>query len=131
MHAVHVFAQTHVGAPASPTAAPWPPSSTTCSAFMLYLTGATSADPAARSAPRRPVLLGTSYELAARVVREESRKLFVETEIGEAGRPLVAYASALFLEVDIAHVERGGPGACADLDLSLERHRRCVGVAHR
>jgi hypothetical protein len=63
-----------------------------------------------------PVILGTSYELAARVVRDEGRKLSVEADMRETGGPLVALASALFLRVDVAHFEQCRSDAGADLD---------------
>lgn len=116
MHALHVFTQRHVGAPGIAHGGAVATVIDDMFGFLLYLTGAPAVTRQLEVRYDAPVLLGTSYELAARVVRKEGRKLFVESEIGEAGRPLVAYASALFLEVDISHFERGGPGTCADLD---------------
>jgi acyl-coenzyme A thioesterase PaaI-like protein len=116
VHAVHVFTQSHVGAPGIAHGGAVATVIDDMFGFLLYLTGAPAVTRQLEVRYDAPVLLGTSYELAARVVRKEGRKLFVEAEIGEAGRPLVAYASALFLEVDISHFERGGPVTCADLD---------------
>lgn len=84
--------------------------------FLLYLTGTPAVTRQLEVRYDAPVILGTSYELAARVVRDDSRKLFVEAEMAEVGGTVVAAASALFLKVDIAHFDRGAPPAPVDPD---------------
>lgn len=84
--------------------------------FLLYFTGAPAVTRQLEVRYDAPVILGTSYEFAARVVRDEGRKLFVQAEMGESGSPPVASASALFVKVDIAHFERRGHGSCGGLD---------------
>ena len=84
--------------------------------FLLYLTGTPAVTRQLEVRYDAPVILGTSYELAARVVRDDGRKLFVEAEMAEVGGTVVATASALFLKVDIAHFDCGAPPAPVDPD---------------
>lgn len=115
VHAVHVFNESHVGAPGIAHGGAVATVLDDLFGFLLYFTGAPAVTRQLEMRYDAPVMLGTSYELAARVVGDEGRKLFVEAEMRAADGPLVAYASALFLRVDIAHFERGGASARADL----------------
>lgn len=74
-----------------------------------------------------PVILGTTYDLAARVIRTEGRKLFMEAGMEQLGGSRVASAShsndngsefinhhllrwcTHFLSVDVAHFNQGMP----------------------
>jgi acyl-coenzyme A thioesterase PaaI-like protein len=116
VHAVHVFDQKHVGAPGIAHGGAVATVFDDLFGFLLYLTGAPAVTRQLEVRYDAPVLLGTSYELAARVVSDEGRKLFVEARMREAGGPLVASASALFLKVDLAHFERNSLGNWADPD---------------
>ena len=116
MHAEHVFDERHVGAPGIAHGGAVATVLDDLFGFLLYLTGAPAVTRRLEIRYEAPVILGTTYQLAARVVSEEGRKLFVEAEMGEAGRPPVAFASALFLGVDITHFERSGLEIRADLD---------------
>jgi acyl-coenzyme A thioesterase PaaI-like protein len=115
VHAEHVFNQRHVGAPGIAHGGAVATVLDDLFGFLLYLTGAPAVTRQLEVRYDAPVLLGTSYELAARVVSEQGRKLFVEAEMREAGGPQVVAASALFLRVDVAHFEVGR-GVRTELD---------------
>lgn len=51
---------------------------------------------------KAPVRIGSRIEFRGRLVRQEGRKFFIEAEAVDPDRVLLARASALFLEVEIA-----------------------------
>jgi acyl-coenzyme A thioesterase PaaI-like protein len=55
---------------------------------------------------RAPVLLGTTVQISAWLMRREGRKFFVAGELRD-GETLIAEATGLFLEVPAEHYERG------------------------
>ncbi|GAA1149206.1 PaaI family thioesterase [Nocardioides aquiterrae] len=116
VHAVHRFSERHMGAPGIAHGGAVATVLDDLFGFLLYLTGTPAVTRQLEVRYDAPVILGTSYELAARVVRDDGRKLFVEAEMSEVGGTTVATASALFLKVDIAHFDRGAPPAPVDLD---------------
>ena len=75
--------------------------------FLLYLTGPPAVTRQLEVRYDSPVLLGVAYELVARIVGAEGRKLFVEAEMSDTSGGSVAFASALFLRVDGAHFRQG------------------------
>ena len=110
VHAVHVFDERHVGAPGIAHGGAVATVLDDLFGFLLYLTGSPAVTRKLEVRYDSPVILGTTYELAARVVRTEGRKLFVEADMREAEGSLVAFASALFLRVDVTHFDQGRPG---------------------
>ena len=109
VHAVHVFDERHVGAPGIAHGGAVATVLDDLFGFLLYLTGSPAVTRKLEVRYDSPVILGTTYELAARVVRTEGRKLFVEADMSETGGPTVAFASALFLRVDVTHFDQGRP----------------------
>lgn len=124
VHAVHVFDQRHVGAPGIAHGGAVATVLDDLFGFLLYLTGAPAVTRQLEVRYDSPVRLGVAYELVARVVRMEGRKLFVEAEMRDTSGRSVASASALFLRVDAAHFRQGassslppaGPGDDGDTD---------------
>ena len=116
VHAVHRFSERHMGAPGIAHGGAVATVLDDLFGFLLYLTGTPAVTRQLEVRYDAPVILGTAYELAARVVRDDGRKLFVEAEMAEVGGTVVAAASALFLKVDIAHFDRGAPPAPVDPD---------------
>jgi acyl-coenzyme A thioesterase PaaI-like protein len=55
----------------------------------------------------KPVLVGVTYDLVAKVDRREGRKLFVTCEGRDAEGTLVFRGGGLFLVVDLAHFDQG------------------------
>jgi acyl-coenzyme A thioesterase PaaI-like protein len=55
----------------------------------------------------KPVLVGVTYHLVARVDRREGRKLFVSCEGRSDDGTLVFRGGGLFLVVDLAHFDQG------------------------
>lgn len=107
VHATHVFDQRHVGAPGIAHGGAVATVLDDLFGFLLYLTGAPAVTRQLDVRYDSPVLLGTPYELVARMVRTEGRKLFVEAEMRDTSGGSVAFASALFLRVDEAHFRQG------------------------
>jgi acyl-coenzyme A thioesterase PaaI-like protein len=107
VHATHVFDERHGGAPGIAHGGAVATVLDDLFGFLLYLTGSPAVTRKLEVRYDSPVILGTTYELAARVVRTEGRKLFVEADMSETGGPTVAFASALFLRVDVTHFNQG------------------------
>lgn len=57
---------------------------------------------------RRPLLVGHDYVVHSWIERTDGRKLHLAGRIDDTEGVTVAEATALFLEVDIAHFQRGG-----------------------
>lgn len=107
VHATHVFDQRHVGAPGIAHGGAVATVLDDLFGFLLYLTGAPAVTRQLDVRYDSPVLLGATYELVARMVRAEDRKLFLEAEMRDPSGGSVAFASALFLRVDVAHFRQG------------------------
>jgi acyl-coenzyme A thioesterase PaaI-like protein len=58
----------------------------------------------------KPVLVGVTYELVARVDRREGRKLFISCEGRDADGTLVFRGGGLFLVVDLTHFDKATGG---------------------
>jgi acyl-coenzyme A thioesterase PaaI-like protein len=54
----------------------------------------------------KPVLVGVTYDLVARVDRREGRKLFISCEGRDADGTLVFRGGGLFLVVDLSHFDK-------------------------
>jgi acyl-coenzyme A thioesterase PaaI-like protein len=54
----------------------------------------------------KPVLVGATYELAARVDRREGRKLFITCEGRDSEGVLTFRGGGLFLVVDLSHFDK-------------------------
>lgn len=109
VHATHVFDHRHVGAPGIAHGGAVATVMDDLFGFLLYLTGAPAVTRNLEVRYDAPVILGHTYDLAARVVRTEGRKLFVEADMLESGGATAAVASALFLRVDVTHFDQGRP----------------------
>ncbi|EON23475.1 MULTISPECIES: PaaI family thioesterase [Nocardioides] len=107
VHAVHAFDQRHVGAPGIAHGGAVATVLDDLFGFLLYLTGPPAVTRQLEVRYDSPVLLGVAYELVARIVGAEGRKLFVEAEMSDTSGGSVAFASALFLRVDGAHFRQG------------------------
>ena len=55
----------------------------------------------------KPVMVGTTYDLVAKVDRREGRKLFITCEGRDAAGTLVFRGGGLFLVVDLSHFDKG------------------------
>jgi acyl-coenzyme A thioesterase PaaI-like protein len=109
VRATHVFDERHVGAPGIAHGGAVATVLDDLFGFLLYQTGGPAVTRQLEVRYDSPVILGTTYHLAARVLRTEGRKLFVEADLREVGGSLVASASALFLSVDVTHFDQGMP----------------------
>ena len=109
VHATHVFDERHVGAPGIAHGGAVATVFDDLFGFLLYLTGGPAVTRKLEVLYDSPVILGTTYDLAARVTRTEGRKLFMEADMKQLGGSRVASASALFLSVDVTHFNQGLP----------------------
>ncbi len=101
--AAHVFDERHVGAPGFAHGGAVATVLDDLFGFLLYRTGQPAVTRSLTVDYLSPVFLGVSYELAGRIVEMEGRRLFVEAEVTDTKKGLVARARALFVVVDVAH----------------------------
>ncbi|SDP18184.1 Acyl-coenzyme A thioesterase PaaI, contains HGG motif [Pedococcus dokdonensis] len=109
VHATHIFDERHVGAPGIAHGGAVATVLDDLFGYLLYLTGGPAVTRQLEVLYASPVILGTTYRLAARVLRAEGRKLYVEADMRDVEGSLVASAAALFLSVDVTHFDQGMP----------------------
>lgn len=80
-----------------------------CLGFLLYVVGAPGVTAHLSIDYRRPVLIGTSYTLRARVDGRDGRKIHASIEMRDPAGELAAEGTALFVTVSIAHFTRDLP----------------------
>lgn len=101
--AAHVFDERHVGAPGIAHGGAVATVLDDLFGFLLYRTGQPAVTRSLTVEYLSPVHLGVSYELAAKIVDMEGRRLFVEAEVTDPKERVVARATAIFVVVDVAH----------------------------
>ena len=77
--------------------------------FVLYLIAEPAVTRTLEVGYRRPVQLGTTYRIRARLVHREGRKLHMSAEGTDPDGSLSFDANAVFVVVDLAHFTRYGP----------------------
>lgn len=103
VQAEHTFDDRHVGAPGIVHGGAVATVIDDLYGFLLYLEGGPAVTRQLVVDYRAPVLIGTTYLLAARVTRREGRKLFVAADVTDLKGQPVASSTALFVKVGVEH----------------------------
>lgn len=111
VHATYVFSDKHAGAPGIAHGGAVAALVDDVCGGLLFVVREPAVTRTLNVEYLKPVLIGVTYHLVARVDRREGRKIFVTCEGRDDSGVLTFRGGGLFLVVDLAHFDQGaGPG---------------------
>jgi acyl-coenzyme A thioesterase PaaI-like protein len=103
VHATYVFSEKHAGAPGIAHGGAVAALVDDVCGGLLFLVPEPAVTRKLEVEYLKPVLVGTTYHLAARVDRREGRKLFITCEGRDGAGTMIFRGGGLFLVVDLSH----------------------------
>ncbi len=111
VHATYVFGEKHQGAPGIAHGGTVAALVDDVCGGLLFVVKEPAVTRSLNVEYLRPVLVGVTYHVVARIDRREGRKLFVSCEGRDDSGELVFRGGGLFIVVDLSHFDQGaGPG---------------------
>lgn len=107
IHATYTFGAQHAGAPGIAHGGTVAALVDDVCGFLLFVVKQPAVTRTLQVEYLKPVLVGTAYDLVAKVDRFEGRKLFVSCEGTAPDGTLVFRGGGLFLVVDVSHFDQG------------------------
>jgi len=107
VHATYVFSDKHAGAPGIAHGGAVAALVDDVCGGLLFVVREPAVTRTLNVEYLKPVLVGVTYHLVARVERREGRKLFITCEGRDDSGTLVFRGGGLFLVVDLAHFDQG------------------------
>ena len=119
VHATYAFSEKHAGAPGIAHGGAVAALVDDVCGGLLFLVQEPAVTRKLEVEYLKPVLVGVTYELAARVDRREGRKLFISCEGRDPAGTLTFRGGGLFLVVDLTHFDQGAQAADGTPPLAL------------
>jgi acyl-coenzyme A thioesterase PaaI-like protein len=106
VHATYVFSEKHAGAPGIAHGGAVAALVDDVCGGLLFLVREPAVTRTLNVEYLKPVLVGVTYDLVAKVDRREGRKLFITCEGRDPSGTLVFRGGGLFLVVDLSHFDK-------------------------